>query len=506
MYYILNETNQVIAADDSLLNLCEVAHINELFSSIARENTIFDFVSDESLSITTKTHQGIYTVSKTPLLSLVGNLTLITLTQKEVLSSELPDTNENSSEIIDSIVHEESQKNEKTEPIDENIITFKETVPTEFSESENTTFNDSELFDLVLDDEDSEEKNEIVETKEATSPLQESSEQSDFNDDVQSNETKDLDIKLNLEEIDEADDQEVLEEVEKTDDSDKADILEKEDDSEKIDLENVEEIDDIKIDINKVSQEIGISPDDYNNFLNDFIDNALELEENLQNDDDKIRLSAIETLSQLSDILQLSVVGNIITKLSNTSSGERRETIELFYATLSRITTSVPQEDKQLEFDKTTTEEKLELFDEPTISYEPSEKEDKERKTSKNESFGSFSLGGIKPKHFDFQLEEAANDLSLPVELIEEFVHDFIDQAHIETKKMLEAYEEGDLDTIQKIGHLLKGASSNLRINPLSETLYKIQFCEDPSQLEALIKDYWAHFLSFDNQINAASH
>ncbi len=67
---------------------------------------------------------------------------------------------------------------------------------------------------------------------------------------------------------------------------------------------------------------------------------------------------------------------------------------------------------------------------------------------------------------------------------------------------MLKAYEEGDLDAIQKIGHLLKGTSSNLRINPLADTLYKIQFCEDSSDLDVLIKDYWGHFLSFENQIN----
>ena len=68
---------------------------------------------------------------------------------------------------------------------------------------------------------------------------------------------------------------------------------------------------------------------------------------------------------------------------------------------------------------------------------------------------------------------------------------------------MLEAYEKGDLDAIQKIGHLLKGASSNLRINALSDTLYQIQFCEDSSNLDAFIKDYWGHFLSFEIQINA---
>ena len=114
-------------------------------------------------------------------------------------------------------------------------------------------------------------------------------------------------------------------------------------------------------------------------------------------------------------------------------------------------------------------------------------------------------LEDIQPVHFDFRLEEAADDLGLPVELIEEFVNDFILQAKEETPKMLEAYKRGELETIQKIGHLLKGAASNLRITPLAETLYEIQFCNDSSQLEPLIKNYWAHFLSFEKQMNTIS-
>ena len=148
----------------------------------------------------------------------------------------------------------------------------------------------------------------------------------------------------------------------------------------------------------------------------------------------------------------------------------------------------------------------MEILDSVTVTEEPEPVAAAIPEPAVNEnSFGTIDLSNIKPIHFDFQLEEAANDLSLPVELIEEFVNDFIDQAHIETEKMLEAYEKGDLDAIQKLGHLLKGASSNLRINPLSDTLYQIQFCEDSSQLEDLIKDYWGHFLSFEIQINALS-
>jgi hypothetical protein len=134
------------------------------------------------------------------------------------------------------------------------------------------------------------------------------------------------------------------------------------------------------------------------------------------------------------------------------------------------------------------------------------EMEEKEEEGALPEgSFGILDLSDVKPIHFDFRLEEAAEDLSLPVELIEEFVHDFIDQARTETENMLEAYKQGDLNKIQKIGHLLKGASSNLRINPLADTLYEIQFCEDSSKLEALIRSYWAHFIAFEKQMELTS-
>ena len=288
-----------------------------------------------------------------------------------------------------------------------------------------------------------------------------------------------------------------------------------------------------------MSQKIGIGKEDYNLFLDEYIDTALSLEKDLQSVDIEKRSTAITTLSNLSDVLRIPIIGDIILDIETASPDTIREHIESFYATLSRVTTS-PSIDEEIseatelltehvsiaepeltmespmEITEDTIEETadeliddapLELFDEPMTVDEPETSVNTEPKVPlREEGFGSISLEDVKPIHFDFQLEEAANDLSLPVELIEEFVHDFIDQAHLETKKMLEAYEKGDLDTIQKIGHLLKGASSNLRINDLSDTLYQIQFCEDSSKLEAYIKTYWGHFLSFEHQIDVISN
>ncbi|MCF6243951.1 MAG: hypothetical protein L3J43_02820 [Sulfurovum sp.] len=254
----------------------------------------------------------------------------------------------------------------------------------------------------------------------------------------------------------------------------------------------------IIINIQEVSTDIGISNEDYKTFLNDYIDTAISLEEELQSEDEKERLSAVGTLTQLADVLQLPKVNTIIEQIPMAQSNELSNVVESFYQTLSRLTT------KEESFENDTTN----VSDEALLDTTKVEEGFSEKATIPNtfgQGFGKIYLEDIKPIHFDFQLESAANDLSLPVELIEEFVHDFIEQGHIETKKMLQAYEEGDLDTIQKIGHLLKGASSNLRINTLSDTLYDIQFCDDPDKLEDLIERYWAHFISFEQHIDMIS-
>jgi len=269
----------------------------------------------------------------------------------------------------------------------------------------------------------------------------------------------------------------------------------------------------IIIDAIKISQNIGISTEDYNTFLNEYIDTALSLEEDLQSTQEEKRSNAISTLSHLSNVLHLPVVSEIVTQIKNATAESQSTHIKSFYSTLGRLTTSqletVEEETSSiLEIDSDIKVEAIDSVDIDNIDLfeeEPLSVQEDKPVTPTSGSFGTIDLDDVKPIHFDFQMEQAANDLSLPVELIEEFVHDFIEQAQIETKKMLEAYEKGDLDTIQKIGHLLKGTSSNLRINTLSDALYEIQFCEDSSKIEELIKQYWGYFLSLKTQVNITS-
>lgn len=506
MYYILNETHQVIAADDSFLSYCNVAHINELSKKIAKGDIGFNIGSDETVTLILDSKEEVFSVDKVALSSLLGQLTLINISSDianedtstlsallEDKPSELIDASINDVDDTDNLEIDALEKGTTEDVLEEENLTLDDT-----SEDEKITFGDHLTLDDSLDDDIMSLKDETEEEGEETIPTLDLPDDDALFDLVLDDDTSKLDEQTSNEK-----ENDVTDSLELDDTAIDFGLSDENDTSINLDARE-EELSEILIDSEAISQKIGISNDDYKNFLNDFIDTALNLEKDLQSSKTDTRDDAIATLSHLSDVLHLPMVTDIISNIKD--DDRQRESIESLYNTLSRITTQASDKD-DLENDVLIedVDEKLELFDEPTP--EPVIQESiPARNAPKGDSFGTISLEGIKPKHFDFQLEEAANDLLLPIELIEEFVNDFIDQAHIETKKMLQAYEDGDLDTIQKIGHLLKGASSNLRINALSDTLYKIQFCEKSGDLDTLIKDYWAHFLSFETQINAISH
>jgi len=467
MYYIINQTDQVIAADDSLLELLHVESIDELTKQIILGDIHFTSLTQESMQLVTSNDTLTYTTQTSSLSSMLGDLRLIHLVSKSEEKEDISALTLPEDEIIFTSFEEETNAKEDvgssvTDITD--LISIKDTI----SIDNESLVSPSETKDFTLLDTSHTEESLTLPTEK----------------EIIDDELFDLTIPNVPEEtIDEIS----LEETE---------ILEIKPTSIENDTSIVQDTTPIIIYVDEVSENIGISSEDYNTFLNEYIDTAISLESDLQSTNQATRYAAIGTLTQLADVLELPSVNDIIFQLDLIAPEKNKETIEAFYATLSRLTTQkkdVPTME--------TFAPKEPFLEQAHINIEMPNTKSKDNEVG----FGTLDLNGIKPIHFDFQLEEAANDLSLPVELIEEFVHDFIEQAHIETEKMLIAYEKGDLDAIQKIGHLLKGASSNLRINALSDTLYKIQFCEDGSQLEDFIKQYWGHFLSFEQQIDVLS-
>jgi HPt (histidine-containing phosphotransfer) domain-containing protein len=65
----------------------------------------------------------------------------------------------------------------------------------------------------------------------------------------------------------------------------------------------------------------------------------------------------------------------------------------------------------------------------------------------------------------------ASHELGLPVDLIEEFIQDFIDQAKEFKEELYIALNENNLDNLKILSHKLKGVAANLRVEDALEVL-----------------------------------
>ncbi|MCH9740329.1 MAG: Hpt domain-containing protein [Epsilonproteobacteria bacterium] len=315
----------------------------------------------------------------------------------------------------------------------------------------------------------------------------------------------------------------------------------------------------IYLDVTKISQEIGLSIDDYKLYLDSFIDQSIIDEKRLQDGDDR----AIKNLSNLALTLKIPNINILLLKIKKLPKAERLPFVDEYYTKLALLTLKKPLTDansetlleadtlgvsKEEELNSTFTEllsnieppkqtantpvqEELQ----PTVPVEPKIELDDNLlddadifqleqqlepltedalldNTPRNSTLEQsrdevprVALENAKALPINYNPKVAADELNLPVVLIEEFVDDFIEQAHHDKDHLLASYYQKDMDNIHELGHKLKGAASNLRINELADVLEEIQFCTDHSKLEALFIKYWGLFISLEDYMKQSS-
>lgn len=275
----------------------------------------------------------------------------------------------------------------------------------------------------------------------------------------------------------------------------------------------------IYLDVDKISKEIGLSVEDYKLYLDSFIDQSIIDEKRLLEGNDKV----IKNLSNLALTLKIPHINILLLKIKKLSPSERMQLIDEYYNKLALITLEKPEDEDidDLFLEESLKEEnKEELLNEQfsdllnkTASVKSQEKEElpeddfedfiKETHTpttvKPQNNIKEIELDKISALPISYNPQKAADELNLPVELIEEFVDDFIEQARQDIDHLLTSYYQKDMDNIHELGHKLKGAASNLRINELADILEEIQFCTEHSKLEGLFIRYWGHFLSLED-------
>ncbi len=102
-------------------------------------------------------------------------------------------------------------------------------------------------------------------------------------------------------------------------------------------------------------------------------------------------------------------------------------------------------------------------------------------------------------ENFEFDPAEAANALGLPESLIVEFVGDFIEQAREERPHFEEAYEAGDIKTINEIAHKLKGVAANLRIEQMRELMESVQHSQSLEEVEERLVAFYRKLAALSN-------
>ena len=531
MYYILNQNEQIVAVDPELLSQLAVSSVDELYQKISLEEIVLT-LENEKFSITENGTIRTFSATKSPLTGTLGELILVSIDVKTAegpTSIYLPEEEA----LIRYVGEKASPSDEAVADSDKELSSPEEDLIFELKEEVDERAVEKIEAAVEKPAAKAEEKGLVTETEEKVEAaveglvteteenIEKVAEEAISSEDVQS-----------LAALNEADDD--IYDLLIPSVADKAISKIKKEDIAKELSEN--ETIPIYIDVETVSRKIGISTEDYNLFLDEYINTALSMEKALKSDHREKRVDALHKLSHLANVLHLPHVDGILRKIENTEESEHHGHIASFFTTLSRLTTTRSEEEKvemkkmemkiveeiepkraeervveEIEPEKAKLEivdeiepEKVEEKAEERVVEEKAEEKREETPAASGKKW-AIDLSDVKPIRFDFQLDEAAKDLNLPVELIEEFVNDFIAQAHKETDKMLEAYEKGDLETVQKIGHLLKGTSSNLRIIPLSDTLYDIQFNDDIGRVPELVRNYWGHFLALENQIKLIS-
>jgi hypothetical protein len=531
MYYIVNLDKQIVGADNEFLNLAETDNLQHLFKQTINGMIQLHTTSHDTIEMITPTQTLILQTSIHPMMTIMGELMLVQIEKAEIgmhsaIRQEdigIVDIKEDESSpiLLAEPAEEEIQFKTDNEEIlhdyhtdtiwlaiepEAQISTIsEEVVPLSGHLEDQPHIDDSfaepqeEEFQLKQEEEKSTKDNytdivkPVKEPEEADKTAHEELIPLLENLEVHTADDSFVDLRSNEELLQSS---EILAETRLHNEADETPILilEKEEPSatQEIKPDNLSSDDllplsaDINwvIDIEHNSYLLGISKEDYVDFLNEFIDKAIDLQSDILDKNGHEQQKIFMSLKKMAEILHLPAMPDLLERIIQRDANKLDFYLQEFYGGLKRLTTHTTK--RQIQPSAATEEPAART---PIEEVAP--------EAVHAESICDLDLSQVKPIHFDFSPKEAAADLGLPTELVYEFFNDFIHQANVENATFINACKKGDVDTIHKTGHKLKGAASNLRIRPLAATLEEIQYCQDNSRFEPLLKKYWGQLLAF---------
>ena len=234
------------------------------------------------------------------------------------------------------------------------------------------------------------------------------------------------------------------------------------------------------IDFKKNADKLSIDISSYKMLVENYLDEIEKYNNELLDGS----LSTINMLADAGELLSLDILTQKLNKLKD--SEDRVSVLKEISLISSLLREKL--EDKQ---EDTFNNESANLIDEvkEEVKTEPVSVSPKE---IIDITSAEALLKEIEKEEVYFDPQRAVEELNLPKKLIIEFVQDFVTQSKEHLPVMVEAYKNGDIQTIQTTAHMLKGAASNLRLDTIAENLFKIQKENSLDRSGDLIKDFVA--------------
>ena len=91
----------------------------------------------------------------------------------------------------------------------------------------------------------------------------------------------------------------------------------------------------------------------------------------------------------------------------------------------------------------------------------------------------------------EYDPQFVANELGLPVEEIEEFIQDFINQAYEFKEELYASLVSVDLDNVKSLSHKIKGVAANLRIQEALDAISIVNTSADNAEIEDSLNNFY---------------
>lgn len=123
-----------------------------------------------------------------------------------------------------------------------------------------------------------------------------------------------------------------------------------------------------------------------------------------------------------------------------------------------------------------------------------------EKKPSEKPMLGDYTVSAADKQYIDnlqvskdyvYNPQVASDELGLPVDLIEEFIGDFIQQSYDFKDELYNHIADHDFDGVKLLSHKLKGVAANLRIEDAFEVLSVINSSDNMQEVKANLDHFY---------------